>query len=52
MIIAHGFHMAMLRVSQQISGAANFQIPHGDFKSAAKLRIFLDCGQTLFGSFF
>ena len=39
--------MSMLFASEQIAGAAQLQIPHRDFKAAAKLRKFPDCRQTL-----
>ncbi len=40
--------MPVLLCAEQVARAADFQIPHGDFKPAAKLRIFPDCRQALF----
>ena len=46
-IIPYRKHMAMLVCSQQIACAADFQVPHGDFKAAAKFCVFPDSSQAL-----
>ena len=39
--------MSMLARSQKISGATDFQIPHGNFEAASQIRKFLNCSKTL-----
>ena len=39
--------MSMLACSQKISGATDFQIPHGNFEAASQIRKFLNCSKTL-----
>ena len=47
-LIAHGLHVTGLLRPQDIAGAAQLQVPHGDLYAAAKLRIFPDGLQPLF----
>ena len=48
-IIAHGHHVARLLRAQQIAGAPDLQIPHGDFEAGAEFGKFPDGLQPLFG---
>ena len=43
--------MPMLLCAKQVSGAAYFQIAHGNFKACAKFSKIADGLQTLFGNF-
>ena len=45
-VVAHSLHVTALRLSQQVSGSPDFQISHGDLKTASQLREFPDGSQT------
>ena len=44
--------MPVLSGAQQITGAPDLEIPHGDLKPGTKFCKLLDRGKTLFGNFF
>ena len=51
-IISNRLHVTALFGSQQISGSPDLQVPHGNLKSAAQIRILPDGSQSFFRHLF
>ena len=50
-IVADGFHLAMLLRAEEISGAAQLEIAHGDLEAGTEFGKFADRGKALLGDF-
>ena len=47
-VVAYRFHMPVLLRAQQITGAPNLQVPHGDLEAGTELGEFADRGKPAF----